>query len=145
MSITKMEKDIGAVECMGISSDLLEELKTTLERRGIKDLEDWKAYVRTIERNGEVLAEICGMLDTTVLQLQEAVKDLQRRSKGADIVFQGKEFYIKEKYQGLERKKIVLLPGVNDAFDWTMFCRALEAAFKDSNDGRIGAKRCKVR
>ncbi|KAK6037258.1 zinc knuckle [Cooperia oncophora] len=51
-----------------LSPLLKKEITETLARRGIECVDDWKEYVRTMEQDGEVMAELCEILNTDVFQ-----------------------------------------------------------------------------
>ncbi|KAK6022583.1 zinc knuckle [Ostertagia ostertagi] len=60
---------------------LVREIAKTLSQRGIESVEDWREYVRTMEQDGEVMGEICDMLNTDVLQVKREIMALQEGQK----------------------------------------------------------------
>ncbi|KAK6024418.1 zinc knuckle [Ostertagia ostertagi] len=61
----------------GMSHELENEVSKVLAQRGIETCEEWDEYIKTMERDGEVLAGICEMLNTDVLQVKKHVASLQ--------------------------------------------------------------------
>ncbi|EYC16539.1 hypothetical protein Y032_0033g2710 [Ancylostoma ceylanicum] len=55
-----------------------------LSERGIESEEDWAQYVRTLERDGDMLAELCDILNTDMLQIVDVVKDTKARAESCD-------------------------------------------------------------
>ncbi|XGW04098.1 hypothetical protein V3C99_015331, partial [Haemonchus contortus] len=89
-----------------------------LTQRGIESCEEWHEYINTMERDGEVLAGICEMLNTDVLQVKRNVASLQREAGRKDEAME-----------------------VQDAFDWTDICRSLETTFNIDGFDNTGVGR----
>ncbi|KHJ97255.1 zinc knuckle [Oesophagostomum dentatum] len=60
---------------------LHETISRVLSERGIETEQDWMEYVRTTERDEDVLADICEVLETDMLQVVQAVRDLKAGAK----------------------------------------------------------------
>ncbi|VDP37330.1 unnamed protein product [Heligmosomoides polygyrus] len=56
-----------------LSSRIVEEL----DKRGAETIDDWDQYLRTMEKDGEMLAQIAGILNVDVLQIVKAVKEVK--------------------------------------------------------------------
>uniref|UniRef100_A0A7I4YVL6 Biogenesis of lysosome-related organelles complex 1 subunit 1 n=1 Tax=Haemonchus contortus TaxID=6289 RepID=A0A7I4YVL6_HAECO len=54
------------------------ELTDSSQKRGIESLEDWHDFLKVVERDGDLLAEICNMLNTDVLQVRDVVGEIQK-------------------------------------------------------------------
>ncbi|KAK6030984.1 hypothetical protein OSTOST_02871 [Ostertagia ostertagi] len=88
---TKVLEDIGELrrsQGKKLMHPLLEkEIMETLCRRGIESADDWREYIKTMEQDGDVMTEICELLDTDVSQVKRAVMALLEQRKS--IFFQG--------------------------------------------------------
>ncbi|EYC41356.1 hypothetical protein Y032_0572g141 [Ancylostoma ceylanicum] len=56
--------------------NLSREMIEPLSKRGIESVADWRDFLRTTERDSELIAEICTMLNTDVLQVKSAIASL---------------------------------------------------------------------
>ncbi|CAJ0597491.1 unnamed protein product [Cylicocyclus nassatus] len=77
-----------AEQCRSIEDErngMSEAMKTL----GIQSVEDWREFVRVAERNREILAQACNMLNTDVLQVPTAIQDLKKMGGETDEVKQG--------------------------------------------------------
>ncbi|KAK6056666.1 hypothetical protein COOONC_05826, partial [Cooperia oncophora] len=52
-------------------------ITASLQEKGIETADDWSDFLRVVERDGELLAEICSMLNTDVLQVRDIVGEIQ--------------------------------------------------------------------
>ncbi|VDL77922.1 unnamed protein product, partial [Nippostrongylus brasiliensis] len=77
-------------EGVGLPAELLKEIEDVLHQRGIETVDEWKTYVRTMERNGEVLSELCELLNTNVFQLGTSVRKLQEAARKGTTDEEGK-------------------------------------------------------
>uniref|UniRef100_W6NWP3 Uncharacterized protein n=1 Tax=Haemonchus contortus TaxID=6289 RepID=W6NWP3_HAECO len=50
-----------------------------MAERGIESEEDWKDYVATMERDGEIVSDLSEMLNVNTLQIKDCVADLLRQ------------------------------------------------------------------
>ncbi|EYC41411.1 hypothetical protein Y032_0569g65 [Ancylostoma ceylanicum] len=55
-----------------------------LQQRGIDSEQEWEQYLATIERDGELLAEICEILNTDVLQIVKVVRQVKHKADAYD-------------------------------------------------------------
>ncbi|KAK6025952.1 zinc knuckle [Ostertagia ostertagi] len=69
--------------------DLMTDISMTLVSRGIESRDDWRDYIETMERDGEVLADICDILNTDVLQVKKEVEKLQAVVKSKEALDKG--------------------------------------------------------
>ncbi|KAK6030980.1 zinc knuckle [Ostertagia ostertagi] len=97
--------------------DLLTDISMTLVSRGIESRDDWRDYIETMERDGEVLADICDILNTDVLLVKKEVEKLQAVVKSKEALDKG-----------------------DNVFDWTDVCRSLEATFGEPSEGGMGRR-----
>ncbi|KAK6026636.1 hypothetical protein OSTOST_07384 [Ostertagia ostertagi] len=58
---------------------LEKEIAATLSQRGIECADDWREYLRTMEQDGETMADICDMLRTDVVHVKGEIAALQRQ------------------------------------------------------------------
>ncbi|VDP39579.1 unnamed protein product [Heligmosomoides polygyrus] len=85
----EMEEKIGIVESLlanveqgtGIAPGLVNEIVSMLDQKEIGTVEEWKRYVTTMKRDGEMLVEICRMLNTNVFQLESSSVKLQEAAR----------------------------------------------------------------
>ncbi|KAL6727289.1 hypothetical protein Aduo_009179 [Ancylostoma duodenale] len=54
------------------------ELFRALQYKGVESMDDLKDFLTTTEREGELLAEICGMFNTDVLQVRDVLGEIQQ-------------------------------------------------------------------
>ncbi|RCN31034.1 hypothetical protein ANCCAN_23186, partial [Ancylostoma caninum] len=96
-----------------------------LSQRGIGTEAEWRDYVRTMERDGEVISDLCEMLNTDTLQLKEAVAELQQQARMGVGRTTGQN------------------EGQQPLFDWKDIARGLEGVFEAdaSNVARSGGCR----
>ncbi|EYC32617.1 hypothetical protein Y032_0003g1694 [Ancylostoma ceylanicum] len=59
---------------------LHESVHKALEQRGIESKQEWEEYLSTIERDGELLAEVCSILDTDMLQVVKVVRQVKQKA-----------------------------------------------------------------
>ncbi|RCN29073.1 zinc knuckle, partial [Ancylostoma caninum] len=52
-----------------------------LRERGIESAEDWIHYLETIERDGELVAKVCDILDVSMFQMVDTVKNMKKRTQ----------------------------------------------------------------
>nr|CDJ87443.1 unnamed protein product [Haemonchus contortus] len=79
------------------------ELMDSLQKRGIESLEDWHDFLKVVERDGDLLAEICNMLDTDVLQVRDVVGEIQKlQEKQAKDMMRDDEEMSDEDMEGTE-------------------------------------------
>ncbi|KAK5965829.1 Zinc knuckle, partial [Trichostrongylus colubriformis] len=74
---------------IGVQRELGKAVLNVLDERGITTVGDWMDYIRTTERDGELVAEICDMLKTDVLQVKEQIVALQVSNKENSAVSGG--------------------------------------------------------
>ncbi|RCN35876.1 hypothetical protein ANCCAN_18249, partial [Ancylostoma caninum] len=98
---------------------LHEKLFESLNDRGIESKEDWAQYMSTIERDGEMLAELCDILGTDMLQIMDAVKDIKAKAESAGAGRNGKTT--------LEMVQDTVESGAN----WTVLRARMEAMCAD--------------
>ncbi|EYB81229.1 hypothetical protein Y032_0389g528 [Ancylostoma ceylanicum] len=55
-----------------------------LQQRGTDSEQEWEQYLATIERDGELLAEICEILNTDVLQIVKVVRQVKHKADAYD-------------------------------------------------------------
>ncbi|XGW16660.1 hypothetical protein V3C99_001814, partial [Haemonchus contortus] len=58
---------------------LVTSISATMAERGIESEEDWKDYVATMERDGEIVSDLSEMLNVNTLQIKDCVADLLRQ------------------------------------------------------------------
>uniref|UniRef100_A0A7I5E7W1 Integrase catalytic domain-containing protein n=1 Tax=Haemonchus contortus TaxID=6289 RepID=A0A7I5E7W1_HAECO len=58
---------------------LVTSTSATMAERGIESEEDWKDYVATMERDGEIVSDLSEMLNVNTLQIKDCVADLLRQ------------------------------------------------------------------
>ncbi|KAK5981123.1 hypothetical protein GCK32_022514, partial [Trichostrongylus colubriformis] len=63
------------------SEPLMRVVNRTLTERKIECEEDWEEYVVTMERDGELLAELSRMLNVNIFQIKDSVEALMRHSE----------------------------------------------------------------
>ncbi|VDO34970.1 unnamed protein product [Heligmosomoides polygyrus] len=63
-------------EC-GFTQVLSNRIVEELDKRGVETIDDWDQYLRTMEKDGEMLAQIAGILNVDVLQIVKAVKEVK--------------------------------------------------------------------
>ncbi|VDL65430.1 unnamed protein product, partial [Nippostrongylus brasiliensis] len=73
----------GLIVCSEAAVTLDREIGEVLCRRGIETREDWKEYVNVMERDGDLIMNLCAELNVEPLQLVRAVKDLKKRCTDA--------------------------------------------------------------
>ncbi|KAK6062054.1 hypothetical protein COOONC_00275 [Cooperia oncophora] len=56
-----------------VPEGLMREIIATLAQRVIESEQEWREYVRTVEKDGELINELCKHLDTDVFQLKRTV------------------------------------------------------------------------
>ncbi|KAK5975507.1 hypothetical protein GCK32_005971 [Trichostrongylus colubriformis] len=77
-SIKKVEEvESGSKDGVGIPRDLEQEIIKIVRQKGIESREDWSEYIGTMERDGEVLTEICDLLNTDVLQVKRKIAEMK--------------------------------------------------------------------
>ncbi|KAK6010206.1 hypothetical protein OSTOST_24781 [Ostertagia ostertagi] len=91
------------------------ELMESLQKRGIETLEDWDDFLGVVDRDGSLLAEICSMLDTNVLQVRDVVGEIQKlQEKQAKDMMRNQDEMSDEDMDGMEinhkRRKAYELP-----------------------------------
>ncbi|EYC32619.1 hypothetical protein Y032_0003g1696 [Ancylostoma ceylanicum] len=59
---------------------LHESVHKALEQSGIESKQEWEEYLSTIERDGELLAEVCSILDTDMLQVVKVVRQVKQKA-----------------------------------------------------------------
>ncbi|KAK6050614.1 hypothetical protein COOONC_11883, partial [Cooperia oncophora] len=57
-----------------VPEELMEEVVVTLTQRGIETGAEWRDYVDTVEKDGELVNELCDFLQTDVSQLKRTVE-----------------------------------------------------------------------
>ncbi|RCN29300.1 hypothetical protein ANCCAN_24945, partial [Ancylostoma caninum] len=98
---------------------LHEKLFESLNDRGIDSKEDWAQYMSTIERDGEMLAELCDILGTDMLQIMDVVKDIKAKAKSAEAGRNGKA------------TREMVQDTVESGADWTVLRARMEAMCED--------------
>ncbi|VDP05402.1 unnamed protein product [Heligmosomoides polygyrus] len=73
------EKDVN------LPADLVKEIRGVLKQRGIETVEEWTRYVRKKEMDGELLAEICDMMNKTCSSWRRTLRSC-RRQRGKTMV-----------------------------------------------------------
>ncbi|VDL83320.1 unnamed protein product [Nippostrongylus brasiliensis] len=61
------------------SQKLLNRIAASLTERGIESEGGWQEYLATMEKDGELVTNLCDLLKVDVFQLQEAVVNLKRK------------------------------------------------------------------
>ncbi|EYC38556.1 hypothetical protein Y032_0710g1730 [Ancylostoma ceylanicum] len=56
----------------------------TLEQRGIDSEQEWGQYIATVEKDGELVAQLCDILNTDVLQIVNVVKQMKQKADGME-------------------------------------------------------------
>ncbi|EPB69142.1 hypothetical protein ANCCEY_11772 [Ancylostoma ceylanicum] len=56
-------------------------LQKTLQQKGIESIEDFDDFIRTTERDGSVIADLCDMLDANVFQITQRVAAIKKDTK----------------------------------------------------------------
>ncbi|EYB99735.1 hypothetical protein Y032_0120g912 [Ancylostoma ceylanicum] len=95
------------------------ELFKVLSERGIESEEDWAQYVSTIERDGDMLAELCDILNTDMLQIVDVVKDTKARAESCEA---GRNGNVAQE---------PALDAIKNGADWTVLRARLEAMCGD--------------
>ncbi|KAK6062248.1 zinc knuckle [Cooperia oncophora] len=67
-----------------VVSELMKEIVVTLSQRGIETGDEWRDYVDTVEKDGELVNELCDLLQTDVSQLKRTVEVRCREPFGKD-------------------------------------------------------------
>ncbi|XGW19063.1 hypothetical protein V3C99_003128, partial [Haemonchus contortus] len=91
-----------------------------MAERGIESEEDWKDYVATMERDGEIVSDLSEMLNVNTLQIKDCVADLLRQDGD---------------------RKVAGEP----LFDWSDICGELEEAVSGGSGAEAGMPRGSVR
>ncbi|VDO68663.1 unnamed protein product [Heligmosomoides polygyrus] len=87
VGIARVEEALeGSPSEHGMSPKLVRVVGAVMEQRGIDSVDEWRNYLRTMERDGELMAEVAEMLNTDVLQVKEAVAVLQKKSDGEQVL-----------------------------------------------------------
>ncbi|KAK6019602.1 hypothetical protein OSTOST_14758 [Ostertagia ostertagi] len=84
----KVSEELGELwgksqEGKAVPSLLEREIAAFMSQRGIECVDDWKEYVRTMEQDGETMADICDMLRTDVVHVKGEIAALFRSSARA--------------------------------------------------------------
>ncbi|RCN29071.1 hypothetical protein ANCCAN_25172 [Ancylostoma caninum] len=109
----EVERNLGGIQTKSsIPIGLMDVIAETLAQRGIDSELEWREYVRTMERDGEIVADICESLNIDALQIKDVVSEPQRRAS--------REKDGKAAVEGQEQQPL---------FDWADISRGLEAVF----------------
>ncbi|KAK6024963.1 zinc knuckle [Ostertagia ostertagi] len=76
MSAKKFEKLLGNCKTTLV---IQERICEVLDERGIDSEDEWDRYIATMEKDGEVLATVCDILNSNTLQVVSAARDLKAR------------------------------------------------------------------
>ncbi|VDL67098.1 unnamed protein product [Nippostrongylus brasiliensis] len=76
----------------GPQLELWSSVGETLRHRGIDSGEEWHSYISTMERNGEIVAEICEMLNADVLQVKDEIAALREAVNAGKAVDKGRVY-----------------------------------------------------
>ncbi|RCN30979.1 hypothetical protein ANCCAN_23243, partial [Ancylostoma caninum] len=90
-----------------------------LEGELSSDKKDWAQYMNTIERDGEMLAELCDILGTDMLQIMDVVKDIKAKAESAKAGRNGKA------------TREMVQDTVESGADWTVLRARMEAMCGD--------------
>ncbi|VDP03585.1 unnamed protein product [Heligmosomoides polygyrus] len=81
-------------------------LNTALDERGIDTVEEWENYLSKTEADGEIITDLCQILNTGTLQIREAIENMR---------------------EDLEKARREHASDDEDNIDWTSVCASLSA------------------
>ncbi|CAJ0600562.1 unnamed protein product [Cylicocyclus nassatus] len=100
-----------AEQCRSIE-DERDDMSEAMKTLGIQSVEDCREFARVAERNREILAQACNMLNTDVLQVPAAIQDLKKKGCEAEKVKQAPAAQSKADWGAVRTKLEQLCVGI---------------------------------